>query len=256
MSERRLFHVQLAPGRVVLSRDESHHAATVLRCRTGEAVRLFDGRGREAAGRVVEADARGTVLEVGEVVELPDDRGVRLTLAVAMPRRPRQPYLFEKCTELGVREIWPTIFARSVVKPHAEQVGKWRRTTIEAAKQCGRCRLPEIESPLPFEETLGRSGRFDASIVTDVDPALPPIAQVIAACEDPTRARTGGSEGFPGGLRLLVWIGPEGGLTAEEVSAAVESGAHGAGMGGYALRVETAAVSVAALLALGSQVHR
>ncbi len=209
----------------------------------GDPVWLFDGEGAEAVGRVADIRRQAVTIDVGEVREPPVSNGVRLTLAVAMPRKQRQGFLFEKCTELGVWAIWPTVCARSVVKPAPDRLSRWRRTTVEAAKQCRRCRLPRVEAVMQFAETVERAGEFDACVVTDADPASRPLLEVLAACKAQFENA--------GGWSLLVWIGPEGGLTAEEVESAVGLGANRAGLGDSVLRVETAAVAVAALVGLG-----
>jgi len=224
-----------------LCREESHHVRDVLRARTGDDVVLFDGEGREAQGRIVGIAKNGVEIDVNEVAPCPNVASIRLTLATAMPRAQRQSFLFEKCTELGVWSIWPTIYERSVVKPGASHVDKWRRTTIEAGKQCGRARLPRIEGPYTFAETIARACEFDRRIVTDADPAFAPLMEAIrveiGASRPPDVAR----------VTLLVWIGPEGGLTREEIASALSTGAVGATLGSYPLRIETAAVAVCAL---------
>ncbi len=243
MSVPRLFHGELGAGRVALSAEESRHAGSVLRCEVGDAVRLFDGEGREARATVFRVGRDGVTVDVEEAVTLSFGEAIKLTLAVAMPRKQRQAYLFEKCTELGVWEIWPTICERSVVKPKADQVGKWRRTSIEAAKQCGRCWIPRIEKPVSFDETILRAGAFDRLVVTTVDTSSRALTEVLSERAD-ERVRAKPSS-------ALVWIGPEGGLREAEVEAACAAGAVRAHLGENVLRVETAAATVVAVALLG-----
>lgn len=237
MTARRLFHSPLEPGRSTLSGDESHHAASVLRCQRGNAVLLFDGDGREAGAVIVAIARSGVTVDVGEITERPPTGRVRLTLATALPRRQRQPFLFEKCTELGVWAIWPTLYERSVVKPEPDQVEKWRRTTIEAAKQCGRCRLPVIEAPMPLSAVIARAAEFDRLIVTRRDTSCPSLS---AAMNDKPIAELGAT-------RTLVLIGPEGGMTDDELATAAAAGAVSATLGENTLRIETAALAACAL---------
>jgi DNA-binding MarR family transcriptional regulator len=81
-----------------------------------------------------------------------------------MPRAGRQAFLFEKCTELGAWAIWPIVSEHAVVRPRASQVSRWRRTAIEACKQCGRAWLPRIDEPACFDTTLPR---FDVLAALD-----------------------------------------------------------------------------------------
>lgn len=208
----------------------------MLRCGVGDPVVLFDGRGGEAGATITAVERDGVSVEVSRVVHRTFDRRIRLTLAVAMPRRNRQSFLFEKCTELGTWSIWPMVCARSVVKPKPEGIDKWRRTAIEAAKQSERCWLPKIEPPQSFSDTLEKVSEFDTSIVTDTDTSFEPLSDCLLARGDMAN--------------LLVWIGPEGGLAPEEIEAARCAGAVGARLGPGVLRVETAAITVAALAAV------
>ncbi len=250
MSKPRLYHPGLSPGRDVLSAAESHHAGLVLRCRCGDDVVLFDGSGREAVGRVVSVGPGVVAVDVAEVVERGQDPDVHLTLAVAMPRRPRQSFLFEKCTELGVWAIWPTVYERSVARPKRDQLDRWRRTTIEAAKQCGRCRLPQIEGPMTFGDTLVRAEEFQTLLVTYCGTS--DIAMSTRVANELTLSAAERVCGIAGtdadASTFLVWVGPEGGLSASELDALKEVGAETANLGYHVLRVETAALTVAAVV--------
>ena len=243
MRRPRTFHPELTPGSLTLDAAESHHLRDVLRCRNGEQVALFDGQGHEAAARVASITRRAVCVDVQEVLSRRYELAVRLTLAVAMPRAARQAFLFEKCTELGVWAIWPTLYEHTVVRPKAPQVDKWRRTAIEACKQSGRAWLPHIQEPACFDATLPRAGDFDLAIVTDADPRWPLLPDVVhdwrAAATDLRAAH--GSSGA---------VGPEGGLTRGELDAARAAGAVGARLGPGVLRVETAAVAVAGVLSM------
>lgn len=236
MATPRLYHPQLTVGRVTLSKDESHHAGSVLRCRPGDPVVLFDGQGREAAAVVAAVAPRAVTVDVAAIDERSRELGIRLTLAVALPRSHRQTFLFEKLTELGVSAIWPMVTERSVVRPRADHVAKWNRTTIEAAKQSERAWLPHIQPPTTFDETLTRVGEFDTALVTDRDTSHETLSDHLGSASAITS--------------LLVWIGPEGGLTPDEISAALNAGATPVSLGSHILRVETAAIAVAAIVGL------
>lgn len=234
MSRIRLFHTALSSGSHVLSPEESHHFSSVLRGRCAQELTLFDGEGREGTATVTEVSRKGVVVDIEAIVERPFARRIQLTLATAMPRKQRQAFLLEKCTELGVWAIWPTICARSVALPKKEHDERWRRTTIEAAKQCGRSWLPRIEGPLTFAETVQRAASFDLCVVTDVGTRAASLVNILPADHGANP------------VRLLAWIGPEGGLTQPEIDAATEVGAMSARLGANTLRVETAALAVAA----------
>ncbi len=132
----------------MLDAAQSRHARSSLRLRDGDAVSLFDGRGRTAEATIAVASAReaggqAVCAQVHRVNALtPALRS--LTLIVAGCKGPRLRWMVEKCTELGVSELCLAEFERSVVRVSEGHAQKLRTTAIEACKQCGRASLPEI----------------------------------------------------------------------------------------------------------------
>jgi len=231
----RFFCPALTDDRVDLSSEEAHHARTVLRLRAGDEVLVFDGQGTEALARLDQVSRERVSLTLGERVRVPYEHPIRLTLAVAMPRAQRQHVLFEKCSEIGVEAVWPVEYERSVVRPGSGTQAKGQRTALEAAKQARRAWVPSVEKSQSFAATLGRAGSFDRAAVLTPVPEAVPLVRLLAS----GRA----------GERLLVWIGPEGGLTAEELASARQAGAQMASLGPTILRIETAAIVTASLAA-------
>ena len=229
------FHIdELRPGRLALDEEESRHALLSLRLRPGDAVALFDGRGHVADGTLAdEAGGRrrrqATVVVDDVRTALPPARP--LTVWVAGCKGPRLAWLVEKCTELGVTRLAFTTFTRSVVHVEAELGPKLRRTALEAAKQSGAVWLPELTGGATLAQRLA-APRDGAIVVTHPAPGAPPLGAWLA------------SMGAPAPLTAV--IGPEGGLTDEELSALRAGGAVVVGLGSQILRVETAALAVAA----------
>ncbi len=221
---------QLEPGLVALSEAESRHAASSRRLSVGDEVVLFDGRGSEARGRIESIDRRIVRVEITIVENRDADAPLKLTLAVAFPKGPRQDVLVEKCTELGVAAIWPMRCARSIAEPSPHRLGKLRRTVIEACKQSQRAWLCELSDPVSFAEVVESVGRFDAAVLAD-----------------------GSADGSTGGestshKSVLVLVGPEGGFTAAELEAARDAGCGAFQLGRTILRTETAAIAAAVRL--------
>jgi 16S rRNA (uracil1498-N3)-methyltransferase len=236
MSIHRFFCPALSAGEISLSPDEARHATQVLRLRAGDEVELFDGNGRRAAGRLQHTSKREAVVTVPDVAP-PEPRPTpQLTLITALPRLQRQPFLFEKCTELGVTRIVPVLYQRGTVKPQASAVGKWRRTVIEAAKQSGCLYLPEVVEPQVFAQALVAHASAELRLFGVIGLGAGRLVDVLAAN---SRAE-----------RVEFWIGPEGGLDSAEAAALSQSGAQGVRLGNQVLRVETAALAVAAAFAL------
>jgi 16S rRNA (uracil1498-N3)-methyltransferase len=228
----RVYHPGLARGAVELSASEAQHVRAVLRRRVGDQVELFDGEGRSGVGRISAIDRKDVRIEVGAVRKSGSLASTKLTLAVAAPKGARQSVLVEKCTELGVWGIWPINYERSVVTPSANMIEKWRRTAIEACKQCGRNRIPEIREGLGFDEGVAESEKLSQVIVAQYDTEFSAMSDLIRPDRDSGET--------------VVWIGPEGGMTDGEMERLLGIGAVGARLGEYVLRVETAAMAVAA----------
>lgn len=218
---RRFLHGDLdGRSEIWLAGDEGRHLARVLRARPGDRVALFDGLGLEFEC-VVERVERTRVLVRPETrVERPVPVR-RVDLRVALPRGKRMDVLIEKAVECGVDTIAPTVFARSARDAAgARVVQRWNRIAAEAAKQCARSVVPRVLAPLPFDAGTTSAG---ALLVADPEApfGLPPA--VVGASE------------------VQVVVGPEGGLSAEERAALDDVGAIGMGLGGFLLRIETAA---------------
>lgn len=237
---RRRFRVDDVEGTVILlTGPEACHARDVLRLGAGAEVELFDGRGREVRGQVrsVSADA----LEV-EVIGPVHDRPIlpaRLTLAVAMPKGQRADWLVEKCAELGVESLWLLQTSRGVVDPGPTKLARLARKSTAAAKQARLARVMTIEPPRPIEAAVDSVNTSVAILFGDPDDGSPSLVEVL--CD------IGHSRSVE--PNLLVFIGPEGGLTDEEQELLRRRGGRPARLGDSILRIETAAVATAAVWA-------
>lgn len=236
MSSIRLYVPDLSPGITLLGTEEAHHAIHVLRVRRGDAVVAFNGTGHEGVGVISAASRDGVEIEVANVALRDFDVSYRLTLAVAMGKVHRQGYLIEKCTELGVAAIWPMIAQRSVARPRDGATDKRRRRAIEAAKQSGRAWIPQIRSPLGFDDVVAERGSFELALIADTAESSTPLSPVISRA--------------PVDSKILALVGPEGGWTDQECAHAVDAGFLPVSLAPTTLRTETAAVAVCAVIAM------
>jgi 16S rRNA (uracil1498-N3)-methyltransferase len=222
MSRERRFHVSdLDSETVRLSSEEAHHLVQVLRLREGAEVSLFDGKGG-AAGAIVHRIAGGEV-ELRILGPEPSrESPLSLTLAVAPPKGDRMSLLIQKLTELGVTRVIPLETERGRSGASLE---RWRRIGVEACKQSGRSRSPEVAAPRSFEEVLNERGRLMAA-----HPCAPPLSPPL------------------GTAAIVALIGPEGGWSEGELALTASRGVTLFGLGPRTLRTETAAIAVAALL--------
>ncbi len=230
------FHVPELSGPVVqLTGPEARHACQARRLRQGDAVVLFDGNGREARGEISKLSGTEVQVHVSQV-RTSARPCPALTLAVAVPKGPRQDFMIEKCTEFGVAAIWPIVTARSVCSASEHKLDKWRRTTIEAAKQSGQCWLPELSPPRRLEDVLAETSGFDTALVAA--PGTESMLDVVAA--------------LAGTRGVLAFVGPEGGWTEGELQGLTANGCRPVSLGPHILRIETAAIAIAAVMGLVS----
>ena len=231
MAERFYLNCGLAPGLVELDGPEAHHLATVCRLHPGDRVYLFNGDGHQYPAEVVATERRRVSLRIVGVETPGRELGFRLEVAAPLPKGDRGQFLVEKLTELGVTAFIPLRTARTVVEPRETRLERLQRQVIEASKQCGRNVLMSIGELADWEAYTGRAD-------------LPGMRLV---------AHPGGEEGGPSELSaggVAVAVGPEGGFTDEEIVLARDRGWRVVGLGPRVLRVETAAVTLAARVTL------
>ena len=221
---------------VTLDDDAGHHLSRVRRVRAGETLTAADGDGRWRPYAVVGVRPGAVELHAqGESVVEPRPEP-RLVVAFALTKGTKPDLAVQKLTELGVDGVMLLSARRSVPRWSGGRVEaaltRLRRIGREAAAQCRRARLPEIDGVLPVTELRGRPGLVIA------DPAGEELARVPAP---------------PGGEWVLV-VGPEGGFDADEAATLMTPAEHRGQparlrLGPHVLRAETAAIAGAAVLA-------
>jgi 16S rRNA (uracil1498-N3)-methyltransferase len=219
-----------APATVRLENEEAHHLLNVMRGKIGDEVTLFDGTGVEYDVSIERLEKRAVLLAVSARREVNRESTRRLHLGVALPKGDRQQWLCEKLVELGCEELTPLIARRSVAEPVEAAMTRLRRFVIEASKQCGRNRLMRIGSPMSVADFLMMT---------------PPNTQCVFLDASGERF-VGASEGVSDAYRAAV--GPEGGWSEDEMNAAKAAEWRVVSLGARVLRVETAAIALAARL--------
>ena len=220
---------------VLLTGEDARHIACALRMQPGESLTVCDGAGtdydcvlEQAAPDEVRACVTGSHPSAGE----PD---VRVTLYMALPKADKMELIVQKATELGVTEIAPFISSRCVSRPDDRTLDKkcarWGKIAAEAAKQCGRGRIPRVCQAVSLEEAVRQAAQT----------ALP-LLLYEGERENSLRAALQGDK--PETVALMV--GPEGGFAPEEAVAAVAAGLKSVSLGPRILRCETAPLAALA----------
>jgi 16S rRNA (uracil1498-N3)-methyltransferase len=216
----------LAGERIVLTGPEGRHAASVRRLRVGEPIDLVDGRGTRCTCTVAEVGKDSLTCSVVERV-VDQAPTPRITLVQALAKGSRGELAVELATEVGVDVVVPWAAARCIAKaPGGKRLDRWESTAREAAKQSRRSWFPDVR---PVATTAEVS-------------ALP--GQVLVLHEDAaTRLSTIELTGD-----VVLVVGPEGGISPEELEALTAGGASAVQLGETVLRTSTAGAAAAAVV--------
>ncbi len=228
------------PGdRLVLDGAEGRHAATVRRIAPGERVLLADGAGLRATCDVVGAARAELELVVAELA-VEDEPQPRFVLVQALAKGDRDDQAVEAATEFGVDEVVPWQASRCIVQWRGERGDKarrkWESAVVAAAKQSRRSRVPVVAELATTKSLTARVGSAAAAYVLHEDATASLAAQQV-----------------PDYGEVLVIVGPEGGITPEEVAALEAAGAVTVRLGPTVLRSSSAGPAALAVLSAAAR---
>lgn len=226
---------RLGPGQTLdLPPDAAHHAAKVLRMEVGHEVTLFNGEGGEYRAHITHIGKNDVTVKTAAFHEREAESSLEVTLAQAISSGDRMDFTLQKAVELGIRHIQPIAGERSVVRLSGERAEKrirhWQQIAISACEQCGRNRVPVVAPIRSLTNWLG--GLPSSGIRLTLAPDAPARLRDLPRPTEP----------------VTLLIGPEGGLTPEEIKAAASCGFVPVRLGPRVLRTETAALAALAAI--------
>lgn len=226
---------------VALDERRSHHLVRVLRLGAGAALEAFDGQGGAFAATIDTADPRRCLLRLGEPIARAVESPLHITLAQCLSTADRMDWTIEKAVELGANAIVPLSSARSQVRLDAARAARklehWRHIVESACTQSGRARLPALSPLQPLRDYISAASQAAAE----------PVRRLVLDPEAGTPLSSSAVRGVP----LVLLVGPESGLSADELQAARDAGFAPVALGPRILRTETAGLAaIAALQAL------
>lgn len=221
---------------ILLDGESARHIAKSLRMRVGDMLTVTDGKGNDFGCQIDEITRDTVRLVVCYRQACSSEPTCRVTIYQGVPKSSKLEDIIQKCVELGVTKIVPTLTNRCVSRPDEKSAGKknqrYRRIALEAAQQSGRGIIPEIGEMITLKQA-----------VTDDD------------SETKIVLYEGGGEPLKNIIRtdsksVSIYIGPEGGFEKEEVDMIAASGAAQATLGPRILRTQTAPVAALSAIML------
>ncbi|HBV0722714.1 TPA: 16S rRNA (uracil(1498)-N(3))-methyltransferase [Serratia marcescens] len=226
----RIYHPQPLTDRaeIALSEDAANHVGRVLRMSAGQALQLFDGSNHVFDAEIVRVDKKSVLVRLGDGRVDDIESPLNLHLGQVISRGEKMEFTIQKSIELGVNVITPLFSERCGVKLDGERLAKkiqqWQKIAIAACEQCGRNRIPEIREAMSLEAWCAEQ---DGSLKLNLHPRASHSINTLPQPVD----------------RVRLLIGPEGGLSADEIAMTTGHGFTDILLGPRVLRTETTALT-------------
>lgn len=221
--------------------EDASHITRVLRMEVGDRILLFDGTGWEYTAELTQIDSKQCLAKILDKSYSEQEPDIQVTIFQGIPKAGKMESIIQKSVELGVSAIVPTALERCVAKldsgkKEVEKLKRWNKVSLEAAKQCGRGKVPEILPSMTFLEAINQMQNMDLVLMPyevlghQGECSLKSVLQA-------------------GNYRSIgILIGPEGGFSDQEASYAQEKGVRLVGLGKRILRTETVASAMLAMI--------
>ena len=218
---------------------EAHHISRVLRMGRGDTMVLLDGKGGRFLAEIESVSREAIKVQIKKPLDPVQPSPFEITLCQSVIKSDPMDYLIQKTSELGVTRISPFFSSRSVVHLKGDRQlkksNRWKEIAHSAAKQCNRDIPPEIGAPESFDRQLALFSKA-------------PGLKVILWERETSRDLKDLLQNHASSGNFTGMVGPEGGFTPEEVSAAQHAGFIPVSMGSRILRAETAALVLVAIV--------
>ena len=225
-------------NRITIGGADAHHIARSLRMAEGDEAVVCDGEGGEYRCTLTRIRDDECICEIIEKIDTATEPAVEITLCMAYPKGDKLEVVIQKAVELGASRIIPFESSRCIKRPKAEkaekQTARLYRIAEEAAKQCGRARIPAVAQPMSFAQMLKEATASDMALFCYENEEGLSIKDLICGKERPKS--------------VAVIVGSEGGFSVEEATMAMEAGCKSVSLGNRILRCETAPAFVLSAL--------
>jgi len=226
---------------IINDKELIHYLKDVLRLKISDALTVFDEKGTEYKARIEQIAPKNLSLHILNRNAHEQVLGIRLTIACAIPKKSKFDDIVDKLTQLGADRIIPLITERVIVKIDRQKAAgrreRWEKIATQASQQSQRNTVPVIDPIKDFNKAVVEAEDHDLKLIPTLEGERKSLKEVLAKSNPKS---------------IFVLIGPEGDFSPQEVSLAIKSGFIPITLGELVLRVETAAVTLASLIKIGS----
>lgn len=229
----------IADNQVVLDKEESHHAVSVMRLKPPEIVIIINGQGTAYRGEIINIDSRKQVtVKFHSTIRNFGETSSKVCLAIGMSANYKLDTVIQKGTELGVKRFVPLLTEKSKIKidnskKKYSKVRRLEKVALSAIKQCRRSYIPEISEPVKFIEYLNQTEKTDLNLIFHTEKKSSKFN--LDSIDKNSK-------------RISLLIGPESGFSNEEYEMALEAGFQSVSLGPRILRTETAGIFIPGLI--------
>ena len=229
----------VADGKIYIEGTDVNHIKNVLRMKAGDELCVNDGAGAEHLCEIENISEDEIVCRIISTGGTNSEPPVKYYLFQGLPKADKFEFIIQKSVELGAYEIIPVKTARSIVKYDEKKaeakIERWRKISEAAAKQSRRGVIPEVKAIMSFKDAVEYAKALDINLIPYENFKSMEATRAVYGKVSP-------------GMKVGIFIGPEGGFEQAEVALACEAGAHQISLGSRILRTETAALSLLSVL--------
>ncbi len=222
---------QMEEKSLFIEGDDARHIARALRMAVGDEITVSDGEGKEYTALLTKIRDERCDAEISDIRESKSEPKCEITVFMAYPKGDKLEIVIQKAVELGASNIVPFESSRCIKRPDAEKSKKrterLERIAHEAAKQCGRSKLPKVSLPISYNEMINQAKNFELPIFCYEGEGTQSLKEILQSCID-----------IPHNIAVIV--GSEGGFSEKEASLAEDASLKMANLGPRILRCETA----------------
>lgn len=213
---------------ITIHGEDAWHMAGVLRLNIGDKIALCDGAEHECEADIIQISKNQVILRPGTIQNTQTEPSIPVTLYQSLPKADKMELIIQKCVELGITNIVPVHTSRSIpIKPDSGKIDRWQKIVKEAARQCGRGIIPVVAMPIELKNMTQKHDLLLIAYEEENEQSLSAVIKSNSNAKD-----------------IGIFIGPEGGISPEEVNALQSYGGICVSLGKRILRTETAGLAM------------